>query len=225
MPGYGRFDKKLEHVLRSAAEVFAEHGFDHAPIRAVAERADISVAGLYHYVRSKDELLYLIQFHVFDSLVARYLRDVQTVPEPERRLELLISNHLSRFLKNVSELVVCSREIDRLQGDFRTRVGARQRAYFKLAVDIFADLAKKHGGSSVPPRTSALAVFGAINWIHTWYDPRTGPSADRLTRDFARLFVEGALPRGPARRPATARAAKEPGARLEDIGRFPVVEG
>lgn len=199
MPGFGRYDQKLDQVLKAAAEVFAEQGFDHAPIRAVAERAEISVAGLYHYVRSKDELLYFIQFHVFDSLIARYHADVKNVPEPEARLELLIANHLGRFLTNMAELVVCSREMDRLEGDFRKRVGARQRAYFKIAVDIFTDLAKKHNGSSVSPRTSALAMFGAINWIHTWYHPRTGPSAERLTRDFAHLFIEGALPRGPTR--------------------------
>jgi AcrR family transcriptional regulator len=199
MPGFGRYDKKLDHVLRAAAEVFAEQGFDHAPIRAVAERAEISVAGLYHYVRSKDELLYFIQFNVFDSLVTRYHQDVEGVTEPEERIALLIGNHLNRFLNNVAELVVCSRELDRLQGDFRERVGERQRAYFKLAVDNFTDLAKKHSGSAVSPRTSALAMFGAMNWIHTWYQPRTGPSAQSLTKDFTHLFIEGALPRGPNR--------------------------
>jgi AcrR family transcriptional regulator len=196
MPGFDRYDRKLDQVLRAAAEVFADQGFDHAPIRAVAERAEISVAGLYHYVHSKDELLYFIQFNVFDSLFDRYHQDVRNVAEPEDRLELLVGNHLARFLTNMAELVVCTIEFDRLEGDFRKRVSARQRAYFKLAVDVFTDLAKKHNGSSVSPRTSALAMFGAISWIHTWYHPRTGPSAERLTKDFTHLFIEGALPRG-----------------------------
>ncbi len=196
MPGFGRYDKKQDHVLRAAAAVFAEQGFDHAPIRAVAERAEISVAGLYHYVHSKDELLFFIQFNAFDSLVSQYLIDAKSVDEPEDRLSLLIRNHLARFLTNLPELVVCSREIDRLEGDFRKRVGARQRAYFKLAVDIFSALAEKHGGSAVSPRTSALAMFGAMNWIHTWYHPNTGPSAERLAKDFTHLFIAGALPEG-----------------------------
>ena len=199
MPGFGRYDQKLDQVLRAAAEVFAEQGFDHAPIRAVADRAAISVAGLYHYVQSKDELLYFIQFHVFDSLVERYLLDAKGITDPEERLGIIIGNHFARFLSNMAELVVCSREMDRLEGDFKKRVGARQRAYFKIAVDIFTDLAKKHGGSSVTPRTSALAMFGAINWVYTWYHPRTGPSAERLTKDFTHLFIQGALPRGPNR--------------------------
>ncbi len=189
-------------MLRAAAEVFAENGFDHASIRAVAERAAISVPGLYHYVRSKDELLFFIQFNVFDSLLTGYQQDARGVAAPEDRLALLIGNHLARFLANLSELVVCSREINRLEGDFRKRVGARQRAYFDCAVAIFADLEKKHGGSSVSPRTSALAMFGAINWIHTWYQPRTGPSADRLAADFTHLFIQGALPRSAPRQRA-----------------------
>ena len=67
-----KFDRKLVEILRAAAAVFAEVGYDPASIRMVADRAGVSVAGLYYYVRSKDELLYLIQYHVFDGLVRRF---------------------------------------------------------------------------------------------------------------------------------------------------------
>ena len=70
-----KFDRKLVEILRAAAAVFAEVGYDPASIRMVADRAGVSVAGLYYYVRSKDELLYLIQYHVFDGLVRRFEDD------------------------------------------------------------------------------------------------------------------------------------------------------
>ena len=65
----GPFDRKLEHVLASAAQVIAREGYGRATIRQVAGEAGLSLAGLYHYVASKDELLFLIQFHTFDSIV------------------------------------------------------------------------------------------------------------------------------------------------------------
>ena len=73
-----KYDRKLEEVLQAAAAVFAEVGFDPASIRMVADRADISVAGLYYYVHSKEELLYLIQYHVFDGLVRRFRKRRRT---------------------------------------------------------------------------------------------------------------------------------------------------
>jgi len=186
-------DKRLGGILAAAAQVFAQEGYDRASIRAVAERAGVSVPGLYHYVGSKEELLFLIQYHAFHELVLKLERDSRDVADPEARLELLIQNHLERFLANMAELVVCSREIDRLEGEFRARVGAQQREYFRMAQDVFSELRGRGDGNGVDPRTATLAMFGAINWVHTWYRPGSSPSAARLSRDFARLYLRGVL--------------------------------
>ena len=80
-----KYDRKLVEILRTAAAVFAEVGYDPASIRMVADRADVSVAGLYYYVHSKDELLYLIQYHVFDGLVRRFESDSAQMLAARRR--------------------------------------------------------------------------------------------------------------------------------------------
>jgi len=192
-PTTAKFDKKLAHILAAAAQVFAEQGYDRASIRAVAERARVSVAGLYYYVRSKEELLFLIQFHAFDSLVARFCDDSEAVQDPAQRLELLVSNHLERFLANMAELVVCSREIDRLKGDFRTKIEDKRREYFNLGREIFVELAAD-GDTDVDPRTAALALFGSINWVHTWYHPDKSPPAADMARELSQLYLKGVLP-------------------------------
>lgn len=151
--------------------------------------------GLYHYVRSKDELLYLIQTHAFDSLLDRFRRDTREVADPAARLEILLRNHLERFLANLDELRVCAREIDRLTGDHRARIEAAQREYFAMAVRIFVELGQQHGPLTVDPRTAALAMFGSVNWVSTWYRPGSSPSAATLASSFLRLFLDGVLPR------------------------------
>jgi AcrR family transcriptional regulator len=188
-------DRKLAGILAAAAQVFAANGYDRCSIREVAEAAGVSVPGLYYYVRSKEELLYLIQLHAFRSLVERFKRDSHNASTPEARLELLISNHLDRFLNNIPELAVCAREIDRLKGEFQVEIEALRREYFSIAVRIFADLSEKHGPLTVDARTAALAMFGSINWAFTWYRPAVGPSAQRVAADFVRLSLEGVLPR------------------------------
>jgi AcrR family transcriptional regulator len=189
-----RHDQRLAEILSAAAQVFSELGYDRASIRTVAERAGVSVPGLYHYVRSKEELLFQIQLHVFGGLVERYEADSRQVDDPAERLEILIRNHLERFLDNMAELIVCSREIDRLEGDFQSRVDAERRRYFGQALGIFNDMAAGQGRTRVDPRTAALAMFGTINWIYTWYRPETGASADEMAREFVRLYVGGMLP-------------------------------
>ncbi len=188
-----KYDQKLRDILTTAAQVFMEQGYDRASIRNVADRAKVSVAGLYYYVKSKDELLYLIQFHVFDGLVKRFEEDAPRVSEPTERLELFIRNHLEYFLRHLAELVVCTREIDRLEGEFGEAVNGRRRAYFAQALGVVNEILANHTDSAVPARTATLALFGTINWVWTWYSPDGDRSPNELARDFVRLYLHGLL--------------------------------
>jgi AcrR family transcriptional regulator len=184
----------LANILGVATQVFADQGYDRASIRLVAERAKISVAGLYYYVSSKEELLFLIQFHAFDELIQQFQVGSQGLRDPVDRLRLLIRNHLERFLDNMAELVVCSREIDRLVGDYRQKIEDKHREYFGLALQLFRELVDPHEETRVDPRTAALAMFGSINWVHTWHRPEAGPSATQMADDLVRLYLQGVLP-------------------------------
>ena len=193
-----KYDRKLVEILRTAAAVFAEVGFDPASIRMVADRADVSVAGLYYYVHSKEELLYLIQYHVFDGLVSRFESDSERMlaeggeaARPENRLYRFIHNHLDHFLADMDSLTVCTRELGRLNGDYLSQVEALQRRYFSQAFEIFRELCGTRGGKQMDPRTATLAMFGAINWVSTWYDPASDKSAGELAEELVRLYLHG----------------------------------
>ena len=196
-----KFDRKLEEILRAAAAVFAEVGFDPASIRMVANRAGVSVAGLYYYVRSKDELLYLIQYHVFDGLVRRFETDSAQMlagggeaARPEDRLHRFIHNHLDHFFADMASLTVCTRELGRLSGDYLQQVEVLQRAYFSQAFEIFRELCSAQNDSRMDPRTATLAMFGTINWVSSWYDPASDKSAGELASEFAKLYLRGVSP-------------------------------
>lgn len=196
-----KFDRKLVEILRAAAAVFAEVGYDPASIRMVADRAGVSVAGLYYYVRSKDELLYLIQYHVFDRLVRRFENDSAQMlagggetARPEVRLHRFVHNHLNHFLTDMASLTVCTRELGRLSGDYLQQVETLQRTYFHQALEIFRELCSARGDSRMDPRTATLAMFGTINWVSSWYDPASDKSAGELAGEFVKLYLRGVAP-------------------------------
>jgi AcrR family transcriptional regulator len=193
-----KFDRKLVDILHTAAAVFAEVGYDPASIRMVADRAGVSVAGLYYYVRSKDELLYLIQYHVFDGLVRRFESDSAEMlagsgetARPEARLHRFIHNHLDHFLADMASLTVCTRELGRLSGDYLQQVEALQHTYFHQALEIFQEICGAHNDRPFDPRTATLAMFGTINWVSSWYDPASDQSASELAEEFVKLYLRG----------------------------------
>src|ERR1700751_1647786 len=64
-----RFDRQLARVLEHSAQIFCAKGFEGASMRDLSRASGMSLAGLYHYFESKDELLYLIQKHTFRTII------------------------------------------------------------------------------------------------------------------------------------------------------------
>jgi AcrR family transcriptional regulator len=191
----GPFDRKLEHVLASAAQVIAREGFGRATIRQVAGAAGLSLAGLYHYVASKDELLFLIQFHTFDSIVRELERKLVPVRNPRERLGVVVANHFDHFLANMNALKVCVHEMESLDGEYYRKVQELRRAYFRTTLEIVEAIGREAGGSQIEPRLATLYLFGMLNWIYMWYPAVRSASGDALAAQLLTLFLDGYVPR------------------------------
>ena len=198
------YDEKLESILRTAAAIFAEKGYHQASIRDIARATGVSLSGLYYYFNSKEELLFLIQDHAFGTLLNNLERLVADEPDPQRRLRLLMENHLRYFIANTSEMKVLSHEGESLTGDFRRRVNAKKRRLTELAMEILGEL-RPDGG--VDLRVATFALFGMMNWLYNWHRPEVDVPIDRLVDDMHRIFVEGFLPPGAAMSDSARAAA------------------
>src|SRR6266480_4658996 len=89
-----RYDQKLEFILRNSARIFAEKGYHSTSMRDISRETGISLAGLYHYCRSKDELLFLIQDNCFRRVLDNARRRMAPEQNPIQALRVFIENHL-----------------------------------------------------------------------------------------------------------------------------------
>jgi AcrR family transcriptional regulator len=197
------YDEKLESILRTSAAIFAEKGYHQASIRDIARATGVSLSGLYYYFNSKEELLFLIQDHAFGTLQAGLDRLLAGEQDAQRRLRLLMENHLRYFIANTAEMKVLSHESDALTGEFRNRVNAKKRRLTETAMDILRDL-RPEGGLDL--RVATFALFGMMNWLYNWHRPDRDVSLEKLVDDLHRIFTEGYLPAG-AEVSEAARAA------------------
>jgi len=190
------FDGKRHHLLDAAARVFCEVGYDRASMRRIAAEAEVSLAGIYHYVAGKEELLYWIQFHTFDSLHRGLEQSLEGVVGPRRRLAAAVRNHVRHFGENMHELKVCAREIEALEGEAYDDVHKRRRSYFEAVHELVRELQPEQEG----PHGSWLAtanLFGMLNWFYQWYDAeRSHVSLDDLAAQQTSLFLDGYFARG-----------------------------
>jgi AcrR family transcriptional regulator len=197
-PAETRFDRRLGKILVHATEVFYEKGYEGASMRDLARSSGMSLSGLYYYFESKEKLLYLIQKDTFSTIVERLRERLDEVSDPEERIRVFILNHLEYFLANRKAMKVLSHEAEVLTNGFGSEIAAIKREYYRICVGLLDDfkLAKKLEFSS---RMAVLSLFGMMNWIYTWYNPRVDADAEGLSRGMGEIFLQGISV--PTRRP------------------------
>ncbi|MBZ5647506.1 MAG: TetR/AcrR family transcriptional regulator [Acidobacteriia bacterium] len=194
-----RFGERMDEILRHAADVFCEKGYEGASMRDLSRATKMSLAGLYYYFESKEKLLYLIQKHTFSTILAHLHERLEGVRDPEDRLRVFIQNHLQYFLANRKAMKVLSHESDALKGEFGEEIRAIKREYFRTCVDLVAGVMRRGKAAGVQSsrreelRIAALSLFGMMNWIYTWYNPRVDADATVLAGQMSKIFLNGVL--------------------------------
>src|SRR5881394_2026536 len=135
-----RYDQKLEHILRTSARIFAEKSYHSTSMRDISRATGVSLSGLYHYCKSKEELLFLIQDNCFGRVLERLEERLKGVAAPEQKLRIFIDNHLAFFAANMAEMKVLSHEADSLGGELQLRVSGKKQKYTKLARKILGEI-------------------------------------------------------------------------------------
>ncbi len=194
-----RYDQKLEFILRTAARIFAEKSYHSTSMRDISRATNVSLAGLYHYCKSKEELLFLIQDNCFGRVLERLEQRLLEVEDPVTKLGIFIENHLSFFAANMSEMKVLSHEAESLRGELYTHVSTRKDKYTKLARKILREVQDTQPGKQAIDLTVATyALFGMMNWIYNWYDPQGKLKVSDLADNLLQLFLGGFLQNGMA---------------------------
>ncbi|HET9282622.1 MAG TPA: TetR/AcrR family transcriptional regulator [Candidatus Angelobacter sp.] len=187
-----RFDRRLSKVLDHAAQIFCEKGYEGASMRDLSRAAGMSLAGLYHYFSSKEELLYLIQKHTFQTIIDRLQQRLKASADPEERIRIFIENHLEYFLANKEFMKVLTHEDDTLKNGRGAEIRAIKREYYRICLDLLEDL-RRAKGLQFSGRLAVLGLFGMINWIYTWHNPRVDADAKALAQEMGDLFLRGVL--------------------------------
>ena len=168
-----RYDANIDHILRSAAAVFAEKSFGLASIRDIAARARISFPRIYYYLRNKEEILYLISRRAFEQLVSLAESRLAATADPEERLRIFIRSHLEYHMNNLAEMKVLVREADSLSGRYAAEIARLKREYSRICRRLLEAYAahRNKGLDREQARILTSLLFGAMNWFYTWYEP------------------------------------------------------
>lgn len=189
----------LEEILAKSCELMAAKGYDGTSMRDLAQATDRSLSGLYHYFRSKEELLFLINYHGFTRLNGAWDRISEALTDRDERLFGFVFFHLTYFVQHMDEMRVMTWGTRDIEPDKATAIRRLKDRYADHARSILTD---GQGGAIDEKRVERqmYLLFGMMNWIFGWYTPRRHGSLTELIDDVyntCRRGFEGGRENGP----------------------------
>jgi AcrR family transcriptional regulator len=184
-----------QEILRAAARLFQQQGYDATSMNDVAAALKLSKGGLYHHFQSKDEILFHIMSHAMEITEQRVINVARRIEDPEERLRTLIRLHIGVVLSEEDrEITVMLHENHPLPPALRRKINGRKKDYVHFVENLIAEVQRQRNStSSVTPRAAAFALVGMINWIYQWYKLGGALTGDAILRQFTEIFFRGAV--------------------------------
>lgn len=190
-----------DEVMEAAVAVFSEKGYSAASLQDVADTVGLLKGSLYHYISSKESLL----FRIFDEAHAQALILMTEVDElqlpPDRKLRDYVERLSLWYLGNRQRASLYFTEWRYLTGEYETSVRAQRREFEMYVRTILID-AQEAGltRDDLDPRVTSSYILSAVNSVPIWYRPGGPLKPEELARQVAELSYQAAFGRSKARK-------------------------
>lgn len=174
------YDDRKQAIVDTAAALFARKGFNGASVADIAKRGKISKSLIYHYYQSKEDILYDVMISHVRALEAAASDLGVASAGPGPRLRALAHRFMALYVGAADRHKVLLNDLDHLPKARRAEIVAVQRGLIDVVRGLLCEIEPRLKPKSGAALTAAMLFFGAINWTHTWFDPKGTMSAGTL---------------------------------------------
>lgn len=191
---------RRQELLRAAARLFRQQGFDATSTRDIATAAGMRSGSPFYHFENKEALLAAVmregmqsalhrQAAAMDTAVAQAASQGHTLSAREC-LQVLVRSHFEVLLGPDSDFIpVMLYEWRSLSAAQRSEVNRLKDSYEAVWVPVLKAL-HASGELQGEPGLARMMLFGALNWSVQWYDPARQATLDDLTQSVLQLFLK-----------------------------------
>lgn len=186
-----RHDDTLPKVLEAAITCFNRWGYHGTSMRQIAQEAGVSVAGVYHYYESKQQMLVAI----LDTTMSNLIEGVEGVRAkvadrpPEERFSAVVEALAYYHATARSKAFIGASEMRSVEEPHRTRITELRRSV-QHVIDEEAAAGVESGVFSVPDlKIASRVVANMCTSLAQWYDPSGPVSPGTAAADVADYAV------------------------------------
>ena len=184
------FEANRDRILAVSAALFAENTYHGTGISELSAAVGLGRGALYHYIGSKESLLYEIGKTQVDRMNLFAEEIVAQGLPPEQRLHALAVKLLENIASHRAEWTVFFREQSALTGERRDAVvAAREQyeGYWRRALEA----GEREGVFRDIPPVLVKGILGMFNYTYLWYNSDGPLSSEQLADIFVEMILTG----------------------------------
>jgi AcrR family transcriptional regulator len=182
-------------ILRTAAQLFNEHGFYETSLNDLARQLHVTKPSLYYYVQSKDDIL----LQILHQAMAEVDPAIDAAEQANNGLEMLrvfIDRYARVLVGDFGKCLVLCGTLP-LEQTSRDQLAPSYRRIDQAVRRMVANGIADGSINQCDPKIAGFALFGALHWMTSWYR-KDGLSPEELGAQIFAIFEKGL-------RPASAR--------------------
>jgi AcrR family transcriptional regulator len=187
--------RRDQEVLDAAAKVFHTRGYADASVQDIADELGILKGSLYHYIDSKEDLLFRILDETHDEVQA-ILEEVAAMEagSPLARLREYTRRQVEYTSRNLAKMAIYYHDADQLSDERRRELYRKRRVHEKFVSDLIAEAQKRgEANTDLDPKILANCLFGSMIWVYRWYNPGGKLKTAELADTCAEFVLRGVV--------------------------------
>jgi AcrR family transcriptional regulator len=185
----------VERLGRVSVELFAQHGYAQTSVQQIVDAAGVTKGALYHYFKSKDDLLFTIYDRLLklqrahlDEIVARGLDAKQT-------LRLVCEDVIETSIDGLADGAVFFRS-QHMLSEKRQREVKRRRREYNDAFEAILERGRESGDfrTDIPPAILIAHFFSDVHYLAQWYSPGGPLSKQQVATEITDLYLASVVP-------------------------------
>jgi len=191
---------RREQIYVHAAQLFCSRGFAATSMANIADAVGITKAGLYHFVASKEELLFTLMSFSLERLEEDVVAPARTIADPVERLTAIVRGHLQSVMQVTTPvgnpLTIVLEETSALSPDKGAQIKARKAAYSVFVRDTLDEIKAAGQLADVDTRMAKSAIMGIILWLARWHRPDGPMAVADIVDNLSGVALRGVLKTG-----------------------------
>jgi TetR/AcrR family fatty acid metabolism transcriptional regulator len=157
---------KRRQILDAAIRVFARQGFHATRVSDIADEAGVAYGLVYHYFRSKDEVLNELFVERWSLLLAAIEETDRTGETPREKLGAVAAFIVDSYRHDPELMKVIIVEVTRAANSFgRTHLPEIRRAYESIAKIVSDGQEQGAFRGDIAPLFASMSFYGAIEQL------------------------------------------------------------